>query len=300
MSAVENGAKSGLPGESLGDRLARQRPPLRRRLLGPAVRLGLLYIGLLVVLMLLENSLLFQATTASQYWAPPPAGIHPEDAWVQTPQGKMHGWYFEKPGATGALLYAHGNAGNLSFRGPAAVDLMTALDVSVLIFDYPGYGKSEGKPSEAACYAAADAMYDWLTDTKHIPGEQIILYGKSLGGGVATELATRRPHRALVLAKTFTSVPDVAAGKLWFLPVHWLVRNRFDNLAKIARCPRPIAIAAGDCDELMPLWMGQKLYETATSPKRYFLLKDCSHNGMFPPTFLPELAAFLREAAPLP
>lgn len=275
------------------------RPPVRRRLPRSLLWIGLCYIGIIIVLMLLENTLLFQGTTANQGWAPPPSGCHPEDVWVQTPEGKMHGWYFERPGATSALLYAHGNAGNLSFRGSAVVDLMNGLDVSVLIFDYPGYGKSEGKPSETGCYAAADAMYDWLTDMKHIPGERIILYGKSLGGGVATDLATRRPHRALILAKTFTSVPDVAQRHFWFLPVHWLVRNRFDNRAKIGRCPRPVAIAAGDCDELMPLWMGERLYEAATAPKRYFLLRGCSHNGMFPPAFLPELAEFLREAAPV-
>jgi hypothetical protein len=259
------------------------------------------YLGVIVVLMLLENTLLYHPYDASPgNWVPPPAAQTVEDVWVETANGtRIHGWWFPCPGASGALLYAHGNAGNLSWRGQAAVALKEALGESVLLFDYPGYGKSGGSVSEAGCYAAADAMYDWLTATRKIPAKHVILFGKSLGGGIATDLAVRRPHRALVLVKSFTSIPDMAQRQFPFLPARWLVRNKFDNLEKIGRCRAPVMIANSDRDELIPLWMGERLLAAAPEPKQFFLLANAAHNDPLPPAFLAGLAEFLRETAPL-
>jgi fermentation-respiration switch protein FrsA (DUF1100 family) len=277
----------------------KQAPSFRRRLLRLLVQVGAIYLGVLIVLLLLENALVYHPSRETDSWEPPPANVVVEEVWVQTPDGtRIHGWWFPCEGAKGALLYAHGNAGNLSHRGPVAPFLMQALGTSVLLFDYPGYGKSTGKPSEAGCYAATDAMYDWLTQTQHLPPENIILFGKSLGGGPATELAVRRAHRALVLVKCFTSIPDMAQSQFPFLPARWLVRNRFDNLEKIGKCTRPVVIAEAERDEMIPNWMGHKLYEAAHEPKRYFLLENSSHNDVLPASFLTGLADFLRETAP--
>ena len=120
------------------------------------------------------------------------------------------------------------------------------------MFDYPGFGRSSGQPSEAGCYAAGDAAYDWLREVQKVPGERIILYGGSLGGGTATDLASRRPHRALVLVACFTSFPDMAQTRFPWLPGRWLVHNRFDNLGKIADCRGPVFIAHGTRDGLIP------------------------------------------------
>src|SRR5262249_23613263 len=147
--------------------------------------------------------------------------------------------------ARGTVLYCHGNAGNLSHRGEGVLRWHQLLGQSVLIFDYPGYGRSEGKPSEAGCYAAADAAYAWLTETKKVLPQDLLIYAGSLGGGVAVALASRRPHRALVLVGTFTSIPDMAQRQFPWLPARWLVRNRFDNLGKIGRCTRPVFLAHG-------------------------------------------------------
>lgn len=275
------------------------RRSLRQRVISIIIVWGVFYLGVLVVLMLLENALVFQPTSAASAWAPPPAGVVVEDVWLLAADGaKLHAWWFPQPGATGALLYCHGNAGNLSFRGVPAAELAQALGVSVLVFDYPGYGKSDGKPSEAACYAAADAAYAWLVEQQKIPGEQIILYGKSLGGGVAADLALRHPHRALLLLKTFTSVPVMAQRQFPFIP-QWLVSNRFDTLSKIGRVPRPVVIAHGDRDTLIPLWMGEALFQAAPTPKRFFLLPDSGHNDLLPAPFLGDLRAFLDEVAPV-
>ena len=172
--------------------------------------------------------------------------------------------------------------------------LVNKLGQSVLIFDYPGYGRSEGKPSEPGCYAAADAAYNWLVEAKRIPPEWITLFGESLGGGVATDLAARKPHRALVLTKTFTSVPDMARKTALASASASLVRNQFDNLAKIGRCSGPIFIAHGDRDRLIPLSQGQRLFQAAPQPKEFFLLKGCDHNDPYPPDFYSALVKFLK------
>ena len=171
---------------------------------------------------------------------------------------------------------------------------------SVLIIDYPGYGKSSGSPSEAGCYAAADAAYDWLTKTQGIAGEKIVLYGASLGGGVAVDLASRKPHRALVLIKTFTSAPDVGQHTLPWFPVRWLMRNRFDSLSKITLCKQPIFIAHGDADRIVPFSLGERLFQAAKSKKMFYRLPGADHNDPLPLECYLALKDFLAQAAPLP
>jgi fermentation-respiration switch protein FrsA (DUF1100 family) len=177
------------------------------------------------------------------------------------------------------------------------VALAKALGVSVLIFDYPGYGKSDGRPSEAGCYAAGEAAFTWLT--RQVPAENIILFGKSLGGGVATELARRHPHRALVLVKTFTSVPDVAQDIYPWLPARWLARNRFESLRKLSQCNRPVFVAHGDCDSIIPYAHGRRLYDAAHEPKRFLAMPGCNHNDTLPVEFFLELRRFLDQNAPV-
>jgi fermentation-respiration switch protein FrsA (DUF1100 family) len=278
---------------------AAPRPTWNRRLRGLALKAILCYLGVVLLLLFLENFLLFPATRASTAWAPKPSS-RVQDVELTTADGvRLHAWWLPVPGSKGALLYCHGNAGNLSFRGQSITALAQVLGESVLIFDYPGYGKSEGRPSEKGCYAAADAAYDWLTQTQGIAAENIILYGKSLGGGVAVELATRRPHRALILAKTFTSIPELAQELYFFIPARWLVRNRFDNLAKIGRCPRPVFIAYGDCDSLIRSPHAEKLHAAAQEPKQLFCMTGCDHNSMLSPDCLGAMYEFLHKYAPV-
>jgi len=227
----------------------------------------------------LETSLLFHPIKAKEGWIAPPSNLPVEDVWLKAADGnRIHAWWLARDGSRGAILFCHGNGGNLSYWRPAMVALVNHLGQSVLIFDYPGYGRSEGKPSEAGCYAAADAAYLWLVQTQRIPGERITLFGESLGGGVATDLAARKPHRALVLTKTVTSIPDMAKKSLLSSASASLVHNQFDNLAKIGRSTGPIFIAHGDRDRLIPLAQGQKLYQAAPEPKQFFLMKGCDHN----------------------
>ncbi len=244
----------------------------------------------------MKNSFLFHPQADRQSWLPLPTHVAFEEVWLPAGNGeRFHAWWLPHPESDGAVLFCHGNAGNLSHFSPRAVTLQRALQKSVLIFDYPGYGKSTGKPSESGCYAAAEAAEDWLIRIKQIPASKLILVGESLGGGVATHLALRSRHRALVLVRTFTSIADMARNRVLTMSSASLVRKTFDNLDRIPRCQAPIFIAHGDRDRLIPLTQAQQLYQAAGEPKRFFVLKDCGHNDPWPQEFLGELADFLQR-----
>jgi uncharacterized protein len=270
------------------------------RFLGGAL---LCYVGVIVVLLLLENKLLYHPVRADEDWQPPP-NDRVEDIELRTRDGiPLHAWWCPtqkwQP-EQGALLYCHGNAGNLSWRTDVIAGWQEALGLAVLIFDYPGYGRSGGKPSESGCYAAANAAYEWLTQVKKVEGERIVIYGGSLGGGVAVDLASRSPHRALVLVKTFTSIPDTAQYLYPWLPARWLVRNRFDSVGKIGACTRPTFIAHGTADSLVPPALSQRLFTAACEPKCFFSLEGADHNGALTPAFFSALRQFLTNTTAEP
>jgi fermentation-respiration switch protein FrsA (DUF1100 family) len=252
--------------------------------------------------MLLENWLLYFPANADN-WPAPPAQLHAADLELKTENGTpIHAWWCPPAGwdvSQGAILYFHGNAGNLSHRGPIVLEWQRALSQAVLIVDYPGYGRSGGKPSEAGCYAAADAAYAWLVDQEKAPADRILLVGSSLGGGVAVDLARRQPHRALVLLSTFTSIPDMAQQVYFFLPARYLVRNRFDNLAKIAQCSRPVFFAHGTADDVIPYEHSERLFAAAKEPKRFLPLPGQGHDESIPPELFRALKEFLQTHAPL-
>ena len=268
----------------------------QRRLARLAVAAALMYVGVIVVLLLLENWLVYHPSGLENWQAPPNWQI--QDVDLAAGDGtKIHGWWLPCADSKQALIFFHVNAGNLSWWGDALVVLREQLGVSVLSVDYPGYGKSAGKPSEAGCYAAADAGYAWLTDTQHIAGNQILIFGESLGGGVAVDLASRRPHRALILDRTFTSVPDVGQTVYPWLPVHWLMRNRFDSLSKLAQCRQPIFIAHGTADQVVPFGHGEKLFQAAHEPKHFMRIEGGDHNSPLSAAFFTELRAFLDQVS---
>jgi len=257
------------------------------------------YVGVVLVLMFLENWLVYPAVKASRDWQPPPSSDI-EDVHLTCADGtRVHGWWLPCPEAKSAMLYFHGNGGNLSWRGKSIVKMRDLLGVSVLIVDYPGYGKSEGRPSEQGCYQSADAAYDWLTDQQHVAAKNLLIYGGSLGGGVAVDLASRRDHRALILVKTFTALPDVGAELYPWLPARWVMRNRFPSIDKIAQCKRPVFIAHGDADEIIPFVLGKRLYEAANEPKQFVAMPGATHNQALAEEVFTTMKSFLAEHAPV-
>jgi fermentation-respiration switch protein FrsA (DUF1100 family) len=272
----------------------------RRRLLRLAALLALGYGGILALLLLFENRLVFNPVRAGDAWHQPPDD-RVQDVALRAADGTaLHAWWCPTEGwepAHGAVLYFHGRGGNVSTHSGAKRRWQQGpLHQAVLVVDYPGYGRSEGSPSEAGCYAAADAAYDWLTGVQGVPPGRVLIYGESLGGGVAVELASRRDHRALVLVSTFTSMPDMAAQLFPWLPGRWLVRNQFDNLARIGRCRRPVFIAHGTADGLIPFAQGQRLFAAANEPKQFLTMEGHHHGEAPPPDFDEALARFLDAA----
>jgi fermentation-respiration switch protein FrsA (DUF1100 family) len=252
--------------------------------------LALVWVGVVVVMAWLENSLVYHPVPEL---VPPPAA-DVEDVWFTSADGtKLHGWWLPGEPTAGAVLVSHGNGGNLSHRGRLGADLRQWLGRPVLLFDYPGYGKCDGSPSEAGCYAAGDAAYRWLTDEKGVPAGRIVLFGESLGGGVATELATRHDHEALVLAKAFTSMPAVAKGIYPWLPTHTFMANRYDNLSKLSRVTKPVFVAHGTDDTLVPFAHAERLFAAANGPKELFRLEGHDHNAWLPSEFHSALKKFL-------
>jgi uncharacterized protein len=264
------------------------------------LRLALfVYLGVVLVLMFLENWLVYPAVKATRDWQSPPSPDI-EDVYLTCADGvRVHGWWLPCPDAKSALLYLHGNGGNLSWRGNSIVNMRDQFRVSVLIVDYPGYGKSEGRPSEQGCYQTADAAYAWLTDPQHVAAKDILIYGGSLGGGVAVDLASRHDHRALILVKTFTTVPDVGAQLYPWLPARWVMRNRFASIDKITQCKRPVFIAHGDADEIIPFVLGKRLYEAANEPKQFVVMPGATHNQPLPEEVFAAMKTFLAEHAPM-
>ena len=231
----------------------------------------LLLLGVALVLRALEPSLLFHQRTAAQEWRV--FGNDFEE--LQMSDGTSALWC-PLSGAQTTVLYCHGNFGNISMREDWVRALQRHLRASVLLFDYPGFGKTPGKPTEAGCYSSAQSAFSWLLE-RGIQAEQILLWGKSLGAAMAIELAVQHPTcRAMVIIDPFTCVPD-AANVLLRVPLGFLARNRFNNARKIGEIPMPKIILGAELDALCPSWMAARLGELAREPKAVQIVTGRRH-----------------------
>ena len=224
--------------------------------------------------------------------------IGAEDVWLSTADGvRIHGWWVKRGAARVATLFLHGNAGNVTHRFPQMQEI-PAAGSSILMLDYRGYGKSEGRPSERGLYRDADAAYDFLIRSGY-RGSQIIVHGESLGTAVAVNLASRKPCAGLVLEAPFTSARDVAAG---IVPVlgPMLVWG-LDSRARISLVHAPLLIIQGDRDEVIPPRLGQALFAAAPEPKSLWVIPGAGHNDIAEtagPQYRQRLAAFYDSAVP--
>ncbi len=259
---------------------------------------GLLaYLAIIVLMVLFERSLIFFPSPYPQgNWQP--WGVPIEDAWFQSPDGlRLHGWYSPHPHAQAVLLFCHGNAGNIAHRLDLLQTLHRQARVSVLMFDYRGYGRSEGRPSESGVLADARAARAWLAKRAGIEPRQVILMGESIGGAVAVDLATDGA-RALILECTFSSLPDVAAWHYPWLPVRWCMRTRLDSVAKIAAYEGPLLQCHGDADRIVPYESGRRLFEAAREPKQFVTYPGLDHNDPRPDRWYQAIAHFVSESKP--
>jgi fermentation-respiration switch protein FrsA (DUF1100 family) len=189
----------------------------------------------------------------------------------------LHGWFLPAQQSSKTLLFFHGNAGNISHR-LTSLAIFNGLGLNILIFDYRGYGRSAGKPSEQGLYRDAQAALNYLQNKRGIVLEETIFFGRSLGGAVATWLAARHPPRALIIESSFTSIPDLAADLYPFIPIRLLARLRYDTRNHLKDICSPILIIHSVNDEVVPFIHGQTLFQTARAPKQ-FLQIEGDHNG---------------------
>ncbi len=269
----------------------------RVRLVRAARTLAIVYLGVLLVMVIFEEKLIFFPNAGPPSdWKPP--GLTFEDAHFQAPDGaRLHGWYVPHPSPRVTVLFAHGNAGNLTLRA-GVLHQLHALGADVLIFDYRGYGKSEGSPNEAGILSDTRAARAWLSAKTGVAQNEIILMGRSLGGGVMVDLAAQDGAGGLVLESTFTSLPDVAARVYPWLPVRWLMRNRLESIGKIGDYKGPLLQSHGDADTLIPFDLGEQLFAAAGSrDKQFFVLKGRDHNDRQTPAYYQALDAFFDRVS---
>jgi len=251
----------------------------RFRWLRPLLVLPAAYLTLCLMLLLLQSRLVFFPTRAIDA-TPDRAGLAYEDVWLQTEDGlRLHAWWVPAEPARGTVLFFHGNAGNISHRLPS-LQTFHRLGFNTLIFDYRGYGQSEGRPSERGTYLDAEAAWRHLVQDRGIGPDRVVLFGRSLGGAVAAGLAERHTPAALILESTFTSVPALAAEMYPFLPVRWLARIRYDTLDRLSRIDAPVLVVHSRGDDLIPFRHGQQLWEAARGPKEFLEISG-SHNDGF-------------------
>lgn len=221
-----------------------------------------------------------------------------DDVWFTAEDGtKLHGWFCPAERARGVLLYCHGNGGNLTGCKAPVRFLQETCQVSVLVFDYRGYGKSKGTPDEAGVLMDARAARHWLAKRAGVAESDTVLLGRSLGGAVAVDLAARDGARGLVLESTFTSLPEVVCSKPALCSAASLMAARMDSLAKIPRYHGPLLQTHGDHDELIPLVLGRKLFAAANEPKQFILVPGGDHNSAPSAEYYRALYRFLERCA---
>lgn len=239
------------------------------------LRVLLIYLLICLGLFLLQKRLLYipggpPTITPADY------GLPYDDLFLTTSDGvRIHAWWIPAGDQRGAVLVAHGNAGNIGYRLPIAWAFHN-MGLGVLLFDYRGYGRSEGSPSEEGTYRDAEAAWDWLRN-HHFPPERIIGYGESIGGAVIIELAHRRKLAAIITEGTLTSVPDLGAEIYWWLPVRLLSRYRYNARHRIASLHIPVLIIHSPDDEIVPFRHAERLFAAANQPK-HFLRTTGGHN----------------------
>jgi fermentation-respiration switch protein FrsA (DUF1100 family) len=218
------------------------------------------------------------------------------DVVLDTEDGiRLEAWYF--PGRGGAVLVCNGNGGDRSLRAALAVAL-NRMGLSVLLFDYRGYGGNPGRPSEEGLAADARAAQAWLAAQPDVDPKQIVYFGESLGAAVAVGLAVQQPPAALMLRSPFTSLADVGAVHYPWLPIRRLLLDRYPSIERIASVGAPLLVIAGDRDDIVPVSLSRRLYDAAAEPKRFILVPGAGHNDtalLDGPRMLGEIEGFLSS-----
>lgn len=212
------------------------------------------------------------------------SGLPLEDVWFRASDGvRLFGWYVRAPNVSAkspTLLWCHGNAGNILYR----LDNLKRLyqvGLSAFLFDYRGYGRSQGTPSEKGLYRDALAAYAYLTSHRHIKPQRLVLFGRSLGAAIAADVAAQQRAAGLILESSFPSVEAVARAHYFGLPAHRLLDARYDLLKRLQQINMPTLVIHGDRDQIIPVELGHKVYEATKHPKSFYLVSGAGHNNLY-------------------
>lgn len=251
------------------------------------------YAGILVILFFAQRQLMYPADP--RRIAPAAAGFaKAREVEVRASDGtRLVAWYVAPEAGKPVVLYFHGNGSNLANR-VQRFDLLTRNGAGLLALGYRGYGGSGGVPSERGLIDDARAAHSHLQKLGVAP-ERIVLFGESLGAGVAVALASERKVAALVLEAPFSSAADVAASVYWMFPVRWLIRDSFDSTSRISEISAPVLILHGDADRVIPMRFGQRLYAAANEPRRFVAVPGGGHQIMEQPHVLQQVRAWIAQ-----
>ena len=241
---------------------------------------GVMYGAFCLYLYLMQGRMIFypvRKLTAS----PADIGLHYESVSLTASDGvKLHGWFVPAQAEKGALLFFHGNAGNISHR-LESLKIFHDLGLSTLIIDYRGYGESQGTISEKGTYLDGEAGWDYLARVKGFPPQEIIVFGRSLGGAIAAYIAGRKQPGGLILESVFTSVPDMGARMYPYMPVRLLSRYQYDTIKALQSVICPVLVVHSPHDDIIPFENGLQLYETARQPKRFLEIRGDHNEGFY-------------------
>jgi len=237
----------------------------------------LAYGGFLILAFFFQTWIIFPATR-ELYRNPGDFGLDFEEIVLPVAGYSTHGWFVPLEKARGVALFSHGNAGNMADRIESIL-LLRSMGFSVLAYDYGGYGRSTGRVGEQRCYEDAEAMWRYLTETRGIPPNKILIFGRSLGGAVSADLASKVTPAALVLESTFLSTVDIARGSFPWLPAGLILRHRFASKDKVARISCPVMVVHSPEDSLVPYAHGRRLFDLLTAPKQFLEIHGDHNDG---------------------
>ena len=253
------------------------------------IMLALIYFGSIAVMMVRENHYLYHPKVyPKEYFDPDRFGLDFEDVYLTlSDETKVHGWWL--PGLGGesspVVLFLHGNAGHIADRMDLIRLLLSHTGVplgGVLAMDYPGFGRSGGRPSENGCYETALKYYRYLRSKRRISPDRIIIFGRSLGAAVALHTAVGNPCRGVILEVPFLSIPRMAEDYYPFLPgLKYMVRQKFDNERIIRRLTVPLMIIIGTKDRVISASHGRRLFQLAPEPKRLIVIPGAGHSDTY-------------------
>lgn len=266
---------------------------VKKQLLIKSVRvIFIAYVAVCLAVYFFQAKLVFIPTVGEPEYTPESVGLNFQDLTLQSENEKIHAWFVPAKENKGTVLFCHGNAGNLGHR-TATVKAWNRVGMNILLFDYRGYGKSTGEPTEKGCYEDARAAWNWLKENGQLQ-KPFIIHGRSLGGGIASWAAGEFNADALILESTFTSIPEMGAHYYPFLPIGMISSINFSTGERLPKLKIPLLVIHGQKDEVIPYKMGR---EMASKNGADFIELQGKHNSGFEttPEYIPGLQAFVEK-----